>query len=55
MKPQYYNNHKKDIPELNDECSGCDFYEKHLRGKSYYLGDSPCERCNKYHDPKITC
>ena len=37
-----------------DECSGCHFYEKYLRGKEYYIGDTPCERCNKYHGPKVT-
>jgi hypothetical protein len=46
---------KKETSKYKNECSGCDFYENHLRGKSYYIGDSPCERCNKYRGPKITC
>ena len=43
----------KPIEEIN-ECSGCWFYEKYLRDKTVYVGDGPCERCEKYRGPKVT-
>ena len=38
---------KKDNKNQENKCVGCDFYERYLRGKSCYVGDAPCERCDK--------